>query len=185
MTLEQLKTVAPRCPHLRLALLLPHYLAACAEWEISTPIREAAFVAQLAYESAEFRHFEELATGDAYEGRSDLGNTRPGDGRRYKGRGPIQITGRYNYRKYGALIGVPLEEEPERASDAAVGFRVAGAYWKLNGCNELADAGSFRTITRRINGGLAGQAQREVYHLKALVVLNVMPDSLLTLQKGL
>lgn len=171
MTLEALLSVVPRCPRLRLALLKEYLERACVEFDVSTPNRQAAFIAQLAYESAEFRHFEELASGEAYENRTDLGNNRPGDGPRYKGRGPIQLTGRANYRLAGKALDLPLEEYPRRASDADVGFRVAGWFWKTHHCNDLADTGDFDAITKRINGGLAGKAQRDVYHLKAVAAL--------------
>src|SRR6478736_7421705 len=69
---------------------LPKYL-------INTPTRIAAFLAQIAHESGQFRYVKELASGEAYEGRKDLGNTQPGDGKKFKGRGLIQITGRNNY----------------------------------------------------------------------------------------
>jgi len=173
ITLDQLLAIMPRCPRLRAEQLLPHFHAACAEFEINTPRRVAAFIAQLALESAEWRHFEELASGDAYEGRKDLGNTQSGDGKRYKGRGPIQLTGRANYRLAGAALGLDLEGNPRRASDADVGFRVAGWYWQTRGLNALADAGParFDEITRKINGGLNGKAQRDRYYASACKVL--------------
>lgn len=176
VTLEQLLQIMPRAPRLRVEPLLPHLKRALVEFKINTPLRIAAFLAQLAHESTQWRHFEELADGSAYEGRADLGNVEPGDGKRYKGRGPIQLTGRGNYRKYGKLLGLPLEEEPERASDADVGFRIAGCYWQTRGLNLLADQcaddpGAFDRITRRINGGLNGKAQRDAYFARARAVL--------------
>ena len=161
----------PRLPVLRAGGLLVHLNKALEEFEISTPLRAAAFLAQLAHESIELRHWEELATGDAYEGRVNLGNVQPGDGRRYKGRGPIQLTGRSNYRAAGLALGLDLEGSPKRASDADVGFRAAGWYWKTHHLNALADARNFDGITRGINGGLNGKAQRDAYYLKATSVL--------------
>jgi predicted chitinase len=84
----------------------------------------ATFVAQLAHESHGFRYFEEIASGAAYEWRKDLGNSKAGDGRRYKGRGPIQLTGRNNYRAAAKFMGVPIEEKPGRWTAAA--FRTHG-----------------------------------------------------------
>lgn len=141
------------------------------EFEINTPGRMAAFLAQLAHESGEFRWLEEIASGEAYEGRKDLGNVKPGDGKRYKGRGPIQLTGRANYAKYGKLLGLDLEGSPELASAANVGLRIAGAYWQQNKLNALADAGKFDAITKKINGGYNGKADRDKYYARARTVL--------------
>jgi predicted chitinase len=171
LKLEQLRAVMPRLPAARAAEMLPHLNAALVEAAITTPRRLAAFLAQLAHESGELRYFEEGATGDAYEGRKDLGNTRPGDGRRYKGRGPIQVTGRANYRDAGAALGVQLEERPELAAAPEVGFRVAAWFWRTRALNELADAGNYDAITRRINGGYNGKAERDAYHARARAVL--------------
>lgn len=168
------KTVSEIMPHLgdsTLAEYLPFLNQAMYESDISNNKRKAAFLAQLAHESGEFRYMEEIASGRAYEGRSDLGNTQPGDGVRYKGRGPIQLTGRANYRKFGAILGLDLEGNPEQASRPDVGFRIAAAYWADRGLNEQADAGNFTEITRRINGGQNGRAAREAYHARAQTAL--------------
>ncbi|WP_158079777.1 peptidoglycan-binding protein [Archangium sp. Cb G35] len=168
---KQLREIMPRLLAGRADECLPYLDAAMVEADILTPQRQAAFLAQLAHESAELRFFEELATGEAYEGRRDLGNTRPGDGMRYKGRGPIQLTGRDNYRAAGRALGIDLEGNPQRAADVDVGFRVAAWFWRSRGLNALADVGDFREITRRINGGFNGLAQREIYYRRALEVL--------------
>lgn len=174
LTVDQLKQIMPRLPPARADELFPHLSASLAEFEISTPKRAAAYLAQLAHESNELRWLEEIATGEAYEGRKDLGNVQPGDGRRYKGRGPIQLTGRGNYRTAGQALSVDLEGDPGLAATPAVGFRVAGWYWKGRGLNELADAGDFVKITRKINGGLNGLPQRERYWARAKQVLGVV-----------
>jgi predicted chitinase len=127
---------------------------------ITTEKRSAAFMAQLGHESVSLRYFQEIADGSAYEGRHDLGNTHPGDGRRYKGRGPIQLTGRSNYRTYGGLLKLPLEEKPDLAAEPKVGFQIAALFWQRGGLNDLADKGDFREITRRINGGFNGLDDR-------------------------
>ncbi|HET9645574.1 MAG TPA: C1 family peptidase [Burkholderiaceae bacterium] len=101
-----------------------------------------------------------------------LGNTEPGDGKRFRGRGPIQLTGRANYKRFGALLRLDLEGCPEQASAPDAGFRIAGLFWQKKGLNELADAGNFKEITRRINGGLNGLAQREKFHALALEALS-------------
>ena len=138
---------------------------------MTSPLRRAAFLAQLAHESAQLQFMEELASGAEYEGRRDLGNTQPGDGVRFKGRGPIQLTGRNNYRAAGCFLGIDLLANPRRAADPDVGFRVAGWFWTTRGLNELADRRQFDTITRRINGGLNGKAERDRYFALALRVL--------------
>jgi putative chitinase len=171
VSMTQLCAIMPRLKQDKAALYLPYLNAAMSEAEINTPPRQAAFLAQLAHESAELRYFEEVASGEAYEGRKDLGNTQPGDGKRYKGRGPIQLTGRNNYRSAGKALGVDLEGTPQRAADADVGFRVAGWFWKSNKLNPLADAGNFDAITRRINGGYNGKADRDAYYQRALRLL--------------
>src|SRR5262249_38219297 len=129
-------------------------------------------LAQLAHESAEFRWMHEIwgPTDDQkhYEPPShkakELGNTQKGDGFRYRGRGPIQVTGRANYKKYGDLLGVDLEGNPDLAAQPQYAFAVAALYWDLHKLNALADAEDFETITRRINGGVNGLADREKYY---------------------
>lgn len=125
--------------------------------------RLAHFMAQLAHESGGFRYMEELASGQAYEGRDDLGNTEPGDGRRYKGRGPIQLTGRANYRTFGRAIGIDLERHPELAAIPSIGLHTALEYWRSRGLNDLADQDDIRAITKRINGGLNGFDDRKAH----------------------
>lgn len=169
LSTEQLKMIMPNCK-------AP---AAWAEavndvlpvFEINNVRRLGAFLAQLAHESGEFRWLEEFASGAAYEGRRDLGNTQKGDGVRYKGRGPIQLTGRANYEKYGKLLGLDLLSKPELVSTANVGMRVAGLYWQSHGLNELADAMDFEKITRKINGGLNGIEDRKNFYTRARAVL--------------
>lgn len=119
------------------------------------------FLAQVLHESGRLRFFEEIADGSAYEGRcSDLGNCHPGDGRRYKGRGPIQLTGRANYRTAGLALGLPLESNPLLASQHRVGWRIAAWYWESRGLTTLARQGRFIEVTKRINGGTNGLTDR-------------------------
>lgn len=173
MTPADLKKILPNCA--RLGACLPYLMAAMAEADISTPKRQAAFIAQIAHESGEFRWMEELATGQAYEGRKDLGNTQPGDGKRFKGRGPIQLTGRNNYAAAGAALGLDLLTDPAQVATPAIGFRTTAWFWKSHGLNVLADAGpgTFDAITQRINGGLNGKKERDVYYARACKVLGV------------
>jgi predicted chitinase len=136
---------------------------AMVEFGITTQNEAAAFIAQVLHESVLLQFFEEIASGEEYEGRLDLGNTQPGDGPRYKGRGPIQLTGRSNYRAAGAALGLDLEGHPVLASQHAVGWRIAGWYWKTRGLGPLADGtqAGFDRITLRINGGFNGKANRD------------------------
>ncbi len=126
-------------------------------------LRLAHFMAQLVHESGGFRYMEEIASGSAYEGRADLGNVKPGDGVRYKGRGPIQCTGRANYRKYGRLIGIDLENHPEIAAVPSIGLHVGLEFWRDHKLNSLADADDILTITKRINGGKNGLDDRKMH----------------------
>jgi predicted chitinase/LysM repeat protein len=171
VSLQQLRSIMPNLSEAKAKAYLPHLNNAMQEAGITTPKRQAAFLAQLAHESAEFRYMEEIASGSAYEGRRDLGNTQPGDGVRFKGRGPIQLTGRSNYRAAGKALGIDLENNPKRAADPDVGFRTAAWYWNSRNLNQYADSGNFRELTRRINGGYNGLADRQKYYQRALNVL--------------
>ena len=127
---------------------------------LDNPLRLIHFLAQLAHESGNFKYMEEIASGAAYEGRKDLGNTQAGDGKRFKGRGPIQLTGRANYRKYGQQLGIDFENNPAIVAIPSVGLLVACKFWSDNGLNELADKDDVLSITKRINGGTNGLADR-------------------------
>ncbi|MEO5741339.1 MAG: glycoside hydrolase family 19 protein, partial [Vicinamibacterales bacterium] len=117
------------------------------------------------------RRYEPVSTLAA-----NLGNSEAGDGRRFKGRGPIQITGRANYRRFGDLLGTDLVAEPARAALPELAFRVAGLFWSKKGLNELADRATpdaFREITRRINGGFNGLVDRQKFYAVACTELGV------------
>ena len=171
LTASELKRIMPNLSDEKARQYLPHLNAAMAEGHINTPKRKAAFLAQLAHESGELRYMEEIASGAAYEGRRDLGNTQPGDGRRFKGRGPIQLTGRANYAAASRDLGIDLVKNPERAADPDIAFRIATWYWTKRGLNGLADSGNFSEITRRINGGYNGASDRLRYWERAKQVL--------------
>lgn len=130
------------------------------EYGIFRTLRLAHFLGQLSHESARFRYMQEIASGAAYEGRKDLGNIRRGDGIRYKGRGPIQLTGRANYRTVGARLGLPLEDDPALAARPEIGIRIALDYWRSRSINAPADADNINRVTRLINGGTNGLADR-------------------------
>lgn len=148
----------------RASQFLPHIEAAMDEFGIDTPARQAAFLAQVGHESGGLHWLIELwgptPAQQCYEGRADLGNIMPGDGFRYRGRGLIQITGCANYQQCGEALGVDLEGDPDALAQPELASRSAAWFWKSHGLNHLADVGDFQGITRKINGGLTGQAAR-------------------------
>jgi putative chitinase len=179
LTQAQLRKIMPRLSEAKAQEYLPHLNDALADFKVDTMLRTAAFVAQLAHESGEFRFMEEIWGPTEAQRRYEpvcrlaarLGNTQPGDGLRFKGRGPIQITGRDNYARYGQLLGRDLVAEPELAAKPEVAFAVAGLYWSSNKLNEKADVEDFVGITKRINGGTNGLEDRQRYYAKAKAVL--------------
>jgi putative chitinase len=184
LTAEHVQAIMPALPRQKRDALLPYLQAALTEFGIQAPARAAAFVAQLAHESGQFRFMEEIWGPTPAQRRyepvstlaANLGNTQPGDGKRFKGRGPIQITGRANYRRFGDLLGTDLVSDPARAALPELAFRVAGLFWSKKGLNELADRATddaFREITRRINGGFNGLEDRRKYYAAACAVLGV------------
>lgn len=168
ITAELIRAVAPECPERRAVLVAPALWSAARQQGITTAARVAAFVSQLAHESAGFRHWEEVwgptRAQRRYEGRRDLGNIQRGDGYRFRGRGPIQITGRANYERYRLRVrnrfGLDILQSPDVAADLEVGAYIAACYWVDHGLNDYADRGDFRTVTRKINGGFNGWGDR-------------------------
>lgn len=149
---------------------------------IDTPLRLCHFMAQLAHESAHFRVTREFATGQAYEGRKDLGNLQPGDGPRYRGRGLIQTTGRANYREATGVIGgmVPgapnFEDKPETLEEFPWALLAGVIYWRGRNINRHADRDDVRAVTKAINGGFNGLAERIQYLSKAKAIwMNGVP----------
>lgn len=134
---------------------------------LESGLRLAHFMGQCAHESGGFRYMEEIASGAAYEGRADLGNTQPGDGKRYKGRGPIQLTGRANYRAFGREVGIDFEAHPEIVAFPSIGLMAAVRYWNSRGLNAKADADDLLGITKAVNGGTNGLEDRKVQTAKA------------------
>ena len=160
VTVAQLRAIAPHGAVARLERFAPHINATLTEFEINTPLRRAHFLAQLAHESGEFNYVEEIASGAAYEGRTDLGNTQPGDGRRFKGRGLIQITGYFNYRACGDALGIDLVQQPHLLSRDDLACRSAGWFWDWQQINRAADADDVEWVTYVINGGYNGFRDR-------------------------
>lgn len=180
-----LRQAMPGITDKALELSLGALISSMREMKIDQgPQRISAFLGQLAHESGQLRFMTELWGPTQQQLRYELpsslaqrlGNTQPGDGYRYRGRGPIQITGRANYRKYGMMLGLPLEDHPERAAWYGVGCRIAAAYWLDHGLNEIADENSLdsiKRITRIINGGQNGLASRLRFTNLARVALGL------------
>ena len=141
------------------------------QYHITTPARVAAFLAQIGHESGQLLYVREIASGQAYEGRADLGNSTLGDGIKYKGRGLIQITGRANYAQVEKELGIPCIKNPEILEEPLFAALVSGWYWDSRRLNELADKRDFIKITKKINGGVNGLADRQEIYERALVVL--------------
>ncbi len=173
LTLAQLAQIVPRADA---AIWLAPLEETMGRYQINTPLRQAHFLAQVAHESGGFRYRREIASGEAYEGRANLGNTQRGDGKRYKGRGLIQLTGRANYTDYTrtGAYGLDVVVAPDLvATDDRLCVDVAGWYWQKKRLNAWADADDLETITRRVNGGLNGLAERRAYLDKAKRALGV------------
>jgi putative chitinase len=156
-------------PHL--AYIAPALTAA----KIDNPHRIAAFLAQLAHESAEYRYMEEIADGSKYEGREDLGNIEPGDGVKFKGHGPIQITGRSNHLACGRTLGIDLIANPRLICTPQYGTASACWFWNSRQLSPIADHDWFRLITRIINGGYNGLADRVAYWNRNRTILGLPP----------
>lgn len=148
--------------------------AAMEEFEINTPARVAAFLAQIGHESGQLRYVRELASGSAYEGRKDLGNTQAGDGMKYRGRGLIQVTGKANYFAVMMALDLDVIDHPEVLEQPVNACRVSAWWWKEHGLNELADTGDFKRITKIINGGYNGLKDREELYAAAKKVLRIV-----------
>lgn len=170
ISLDELKKIMPYAGS-RADTFHEPLIAAMSEFEINSVARQGMFLAQIAHESGSLKYVREIASGEAYEGRADLGNTEPGDGVRYRGRGLIQITGRANYRDCGAALGVDLLASPELLESPELACRSAAWFWKSRGLNEIADKGDFKLVTKRINGGYNGYQDRLKYYERAQQVL--------------
>jgi predicted chitinase len=174
---EQLKAIYPNSAA-KGAIFAPYLADAMAEFGIDTPQRAAYFLGQVGEESGELRYTEEIASGAAYEGRRDLGNTEKGDGERYKGRGLIQITGRANYALAAEALKLPLLESPSVLATAPnQACRSAAWFWKRIDGNSFADIHDINGLTRKINGGLNGLSARKEYTDRALQVFNLEPPA--------
>lgn len=165
--LKILQAIAPRGKAAILRGMADAMPSLIEEAKLSNPLRVAHFLAQCAHESDGFATAAEYASGAAYEGRGDLGNVKRGDGRRFKGRGAIQLTGRENYQKCGVAFGLDLIGRPEVVETFPLAARVSGWFWVTKGLNRHADADDLRAVTQRVNGGFNGLNSRRAYLVRA------------------
>lgn len=173
ITPDILKTIMPHAGK-RVEIFAKPLADACEMFQINTPARIAAFLAQIAHESGSLLYVKEIASGKAYDtGRlaARLGNTpdADGDGQKYKGRGLIQITGLANYLKCSiSLFGDNrLMKNPEILEQPTNAAMSAAWFWDSRKLNALADVGDFRKITLRINGGYNGMEDRLQFYARA------------------
>jgi len=171
------------CPMDRAQVWAPRLEAAMAAYDINSPERAAAFIAQIGHETNGLLWITELG-GESYfakyNGRKDLGNMQPGDGPRFRGRGCIQVTGRANYgaatKALRAKFGPDVPDfvaEPLKMADPEWAALSAGDYWFRKGLSILADKGEFARITAVINGGQNGAADRVERHERARKALGL------------
>ncbi len=141
-------------------------------YEITTPARIRHFLSQTAHESGGGRYKKELASGEAYNNRSDLQNG-PTDGPKYKGAGYIQLTGKYNYSRLSKYLNDPRVMEGVDYVAETYPFTSAGYWWMDNKMNDLIDSGAdVLAVTRRVNGGTNGLADRQHYYEICLKEIN-------------
>ncbi|WP_122613675.1 glycoside hydrolase family 19 protein [Pseudomonas viridiflava] len=178
ITTQQLLQILPNASS-RAGVFVPALNAAMGRYGVVTKLRIAAFIAQIGHESGQLRYVRELG-GDKYLSKYDtgklaerLGNTpeADGDGQLYCGRGLIQITGRANYAECGEALGLDLISYPELLEQPQHAAMSAAWYWSCRGLNSLADKADFLAITKRINGGTNGLADRQALYDRALKVL--------------
>ena len=151
---EKLSVVMPRALPAKINLYYDPLVAGMKKHDITSNLRMAHFIAQIGHETASFLFAEEIADGSAYEGRVDLGNTQKGDGKRFKGRGLIQLTGRANYAAYSKDTGVDYVAKPELvASDPFVAVDVACWFWNKHRINNLADKDDVKAVTKAYQRG--------------------------------
>lgn len=180
ITERQLQQILPNAGR-QAGVFVPALNAAMGKYSIVTPLRMAAFIAQIGHESGQLRYVRELGN-DQYLAKYDtgrlaqrLGNTpeADGDGQKYRGRGLIQVTGRDNYAACSEALfcDARLLNTPELLEHPVYASLSAGWFWHKRGLNSLADKGDFLTITKRINGGTNGLEEREALYKRALEVL--------------
>ncbi len=202
ITEQQLLQIFPNARPVA-GIFVPALNRAMARWKIDSPVREAAFLAQVGHESGQLRRLVENLNYSAealvrtwpsrftaqnagayarqpekianrvYGGRMGNGQETSGDGWLYRGRGLIQLTGRDNYRSAGQALGLPLLENPEMLEQPEHAAQSAAWWWATHGLNELADAGRFSDIGSIINTGQPGRVPHGAAERKALYDLAV------------
>lgn len=170
LTAQQLSAIAIYAGPKRIAMYLPMINATIEKYGIDTPMRVCHFLAQIIHESGSFVYKVEQDSGQAYEGNKDLGNTQPGDGPLFKGRGFIQLTGRANYQTYSKYLGVDVVSNPDLVA-TNYPADVAGWFWHTKNLNAHADRDELTIITEIINGGTNGLSERLFWLGKAKNVL--------------
>ena len=176
ITESQLASIVPTLKGDKLKAVCASLNAGMEAGGITDPKVVAMFLAQIIHESGAFYYTEEIASGAAYEGRKDLGNTEKGDGVKFKGRGWIQITGRDNYTQISKHYDVDFVENPELLETPEWCGKSAVWFWNSRKLSTLAASGdeaAFKKVTQRINGGQNGYNDRKKYWLRAKAALGV------------
>jgi len=153
MIIKTKKTLQKCLPHAKPENIQKYgdkLIEAMTQYNIISNQRQAAFIAQIAHESGSLRYVEEIASGEAYEGRLDLGNKMPGDGKRFKGRGLIQITGRNNYKLVSDALNYDFIAKPEDLELPGPACFSAAWFWQLHRLNRLADIDAFEYVELEI-----------------------------------
>lgn len=178
LTNEHLKKIYPQSTEANRQKYLPYLNYYAVIFEVNTFERWCAFLAQIGHESGQLYYVEELASGIAYEGRKSLGNNVKGDGKKYKGRGLIQVTGRANYIAFdkwvtNVPIGTDFVEQPGLLKEPQYAVLSAFWYWDVNKLNRFAtlEEDDFKNLTKAINGGLNGYDDRAAIWQRAKEVL--------------
>lgn len=176
LTTNQLQKIVPTLNDEKAQIVTAALNSCMYQYGITTPLLQSMFLAQVAHESDGFFYTKELASGEAYEGRADLGNTSPGDGAKYKGRGYIQITGKVNYVAMMMDLCFDCVEHPEMIEIPNLAALSAAWFWNTHKLNEVCGEGSeedFIRVTKHINGGTNGLESRLAYWAKAKEALGM------------
>jgi len=183
VTHEQLHEMIPATTDKIIDKYCAYLNAAMEEFEINTPLRISAFIAQIAHESCNLVYSEELADGSAYEYRKDLGNLLPEalaiahanhttTGRFYKGHGLLQVTGYASHREVMEGLGIDCVTNPRILCEPEHACRSAAWFWHKHNLNKYADVGHFGKITTIINGGNNGAIERVKNYARCRKVLS-------------